>query len=635
MCGISGIIRKDGVSLREVVAMTDIVTHRGPDGVGYWLWDGGESYGQYYNESEATRDTIGVAALGHRRLSILDLSDAGRQPMSSPDGEHWIVHNGEIYNYIELRAELTRTGHQFKTGTDTEVILAAYREWGVDCFRRFNGMWAIGIIDLVKRVLILSRDHFGIKPLYTVSSPNLLLFASEIKQFFKTPWVRAVANSHAIAEYIDTGYDFPPATFFRDVTAFPPASFAEVPLSEPNRIQARTFWQPPETVYQGKRSDVIPRIRELFMDAVRIRLRSDVPVGVCLSGGLDSSSIYRSMQSLNGRDSINTFTAKYDDPRFDEVEFVRYLIDVLNGSNHFAQPTPQSFLQSVTSFIHHHDEPPGSLSMFAAWSVMEAAREHNVKVLLNGQGGDELFSGYWPAYYQFLSRRFSTPWIALRHIIGAVMPTGNYQLLKQVGSHFRVYRSRKMRSNREILAGPYRHHGYSLQENWADRFKEVSGREYRLHELTHIHLPRLLKWEDRNSMAFGVEGRYPFLDVPLAEFALSLSEEVNLHAGWNKYAFRKAMQGIIPKEIQWRKTKVGFETPQSEWIRSSLNKHFSEWSRSPSERIEEWVDLAALRSFTDELLGESSISKMDERHVLLMRLYYLDQWLQVFCVEAG
>jgi asparagine synthase (glutamine-hydrolysing) len=555
--------------------MNRLASHRGPDGEGYWTWDGQSKTGQFVeNRLVDQADSRGVFALGHCRLAILHLSEAGRQPMASKDRSVWIAFNGEIYNYLELRHELIQLGHTFTTGTDTEVILAAYGQWGTECFARFNGMWGLAIVDLRRPVVVLSRDRLGVKPLYIWAKHGALAFASEIKQFFVLPGVEAVVNMDAVSEYIDTGYEAPPATFFKDILAFPAGSWSQIPIEQPHHSAAQPFWFPEHLeATKVSQEEAIERTRSLFEDTVTLRLRSDVPVGVCLSGGLDSSSIFGQVQRLKNGQAKSTyaFSAAFHEAGFDERPYVKTVLDQWGGKTFYAFPRAETFLEEFDQFIYQHDEPPGSISQYASWCVMRLAREHGVPVLLNGQGGDELFSGYWPAYYLFLRQHATrSPLHVAKHLLGALLPGGNPMLVSQMLPHFRQYQHRSKRNNRALLRSHWSSAGFSLTRNWAQSAQQLEPAQYRLAEIRNVHLPRVLKWDDRNSMAFNIEARYPFLDYRLVEWAVSLPPEMNFRRGWNKLLLRHALCDILPPAVQWRRSKVGFETPQSVWIRTIL-----------------------------------------------------------------
>jgi asparagine synthase (glutamine-hydrolysing) len=635
MCGICGYVRPAGLAPSVVGRMVDRAAHRGPDGEAYWLWDGGEGRGRTVDDASALGGAAPVrAALGHKRLAIIDLSRDGQQPMRCADGSCWIVLNGEIYNYLELREELVRLGHQFRTRTDTEVVLAAWREWGPECFRRFNGMWGLAIVDLRRRTLTLSRDRLGVKPLYLWRGDGALVFCSEIKQLLDVPGFVPRANPDAVAEYVDTGYEAPPHTFFAGVTAFPPGCWATVSLDAPAEPAPRSYWEPealPPVELDEEAAQ--KKFRNLFNDAVRLRLRADVPVGTCLSGGLDSSAIFLQIALLQGGAPRHSFSALFDDARFDERRYVAEILARYHGVSHHVVPTPAMFTAAEDAFVYQHDEPPGSLSVFAAFCVMKLAREHAVPVLLNGQGGDELFGGYWPAYLLWLrSTLGSSPLSFARHVIGTLLPGGNQELFRQLLPHWRQYRTRQARANRGLLRDTLRDAGFTVNRNWAAEAQSLSPSAYRMSEIRRIHLPRLLKWEDRNSMAHGVEGRYPFLDYRLVEWAATIPPGLNFHRGWNKWVVREGLGELFPDAIRFRRDKIGFETPQAAWMTTALRPLFTHWVEDVSPRFADLVDVRALRDLAPEAVGHER-HRLDESQLLLLRLYFLDRWLRRFGVQ--
>jgi len=641
MCGICGWIDPSGLEIGRLVSMNRRGQHRGPDGEGYWLWSGGTGSGAFRRPEEVEgRPETGVTiGLGHRRLAILDLSDFGIQPMPSSDDEVWVVFNGEVYNYLELRTELAGHGHRFRTGTDTEVVLAAYRQWGTDCFARFNGMWAIVLVDTGRRKLVLSRDRLGIKPLYVWSRNGAFAFSSEIKQLLALPAVRAQANVDAVVEYLDTGYESPPDTFFRDIHAFKPGCWAEVGLDRVELPTPRPFWFPEETEpLDSDLADSTETVRGLFRDAVRLRLRSDVPVGVCLSGGLDSSAVFGQVQTLkDGRgEQTYAFSAAFEDPEYDERPYIRSVLDRFGGRGFATFPGPDGFWEDFSEFIYHHDEPPSVLSQYAAWCVMRLARSHRVPVLLNGQGGDELFTGYWSACYILLRSMIGrSPLRLLAQLGGAMLPGGNPQLITQILPHLKQYRHRRRRDSRAVLRNRWAGRGHTLDRNWAVTAQKLDPVSYKLHEIRWIHLPRLLKWDDRNAMAFGVEARYPFLDHRLLEFAVSIPSELNLHRGWNKYLIRRSLGEVLPPSITWRRDKVGFDTPQAKWIATSMAPSIREWLDKPSAQLLEIVEPARLREFGRRGIDSGSLHRMDESQKLLVRLMFLDRWFRTFDVDVA
>jgi asparagine synthase (glutamine-hydrolysing) len=365
-------------------------------------------------------------------------------------------------------------------------------------------------------------------------------------------------------------------------------------------------------------------------------LRSDVPVGVCLSGGLDSSAIFSRVQQLkSGLDkALYAFSAAFSEADIDERPYIKTVLDHCGGKGFYTFPTAEKFLADFDQFIYHHDEPPGSMSPYAAWCVMFLAREHRVPVLLNGQGGDELFSGYWPAYYLFLHQRVArSPLQVAQHLLGALLPGGNPTLITQIPSHLRQYRYRNTRQHRALLRSHWAASGFTLTNNWAQAAQRLEPAQYRVAEIRHVHLPRMLKWDDRNSMAFGVESRHPFLDYRLVEWAMTMPPEMNFRRGWNKLLLRQAFSDLFPPTIQWRRSKVGFDTPYAVWICTSLRPTIERWAQQPSERLQEIVEPSKLQKFATMLLALRNLHKMDERHKLLARLFFLDRWLELFKPE--
>jgi asparagine synthase (glutamine-hydrolysing) len=626
MCGISCLIGVDReIRGGELAAFNDAVAHRGPDGAGVAKFAFDSDRGLSPLPDSAERCDL---ALAHRRLSILDLSDAGAQPMFSDDAKLALTYNGEIYNYLELRSELESAGFTFKSDCDTEVALAAYQHWGTDCFRRFNGMWAMVILDIGKRNLVVSRDRFGIKPLHHYSGDGVLAFASEIKQIATLPGFAKRANPDACVAYLVNGYEIPPETFWSGVRAFPSASFAEIPLFPEDGkfdLSPRRFWSP-EDVELERRSEEewVDGLRERFYDSVRLRLRSDVPVGTCLSGGLDSSSIFKFISELSPEEGLSAFSACFDDPFADERTHMECVVKSISTCSHVKTfPTGEGFAADFDSLLRQHDEPFGSPSIYAQRQVMKSARESGVPVLLDGQGGDELFSGYWPTYFLFLNhlRSRGDVFSFLAHFAGAALPGGNGLLISESLRGFREYRKRS------AMKFPYaidkaKAAGFAEYASNYSKVMRMSPEEYRIHELIDLRLPRLLKWEDRNSMAFSIESRVPFLDVNLVEFILSMPCSMNMRSGWTKRIFRKAMNDKLPRSVCWRKDKKGFETPQDKWLRKgAMFKRLESWAAGMEHPVSDYITTPF-----DEIAATIDSGSYDTTS--MFRLFCLDEWLR-------
>jgi asparagine synthase (glutamine-hydrolysing) len=627
MCGIATLIRRSTpVDPASIDQMTSAVSHRGPDGAGTTFLtitaDGAR-------EIEAPGWADWQVALGHRRLAILDLSDAGRQPMSYR-GRLWITFNGEIYNYIELRRELERRGREFQSQTDTEVILAAYEQWGTDCFARFRGMWGLVLIDGPRRMAIVSRDRLGIKPVYFAKTRDLIGFASEIKQFASMPGVVLKPNEPVVRDYLWTGYEQPGQTFFAGITPLPEGTWQSIDLIGGEVSEPHEFWHPERIATEIVDADEAARLfREKLVESVSIHLRSDVPVGCALSGGLDSSAIAGCVKHLaNGSARpLETFSVIFPGCAIDEQPFANQVVEHCRCSPHFSTPTPDEFLDDLDRFLWIHDEPVGSLAQYACYALARLTRSCSVPVTLNGQGGDEILAGYWQSYFMHLrglfrsGRMLRLGWSFAR----AILPGGNSELVRQVPVMLGRYRARRSAAA-ELEREPSQPDHPSVASR-LDELLAMNEQERRVYEIRRLYLPRLLKWDDRNFMAFGVEGRYPFLDHQLIELALSFAPETLYARGWIKEPLRRGLEGILPESILRRRTKFGFETPQSEWLRGPLRPLLESWVKNDTP-IWSYAKRDKVRALCDEVWTRRTSG--DETGQSLMRLFLADRWLRVF-----
>ncbi len=618
MCGIAAIVNNSGLwKPEDLFRFTNAVAHRGPDGKGFSFFG---RDGEIIQESSDFR-----LGLGHRRLSIIDLSECGSQPMHIDGGDFTIVYNGEIYNYIEIHGELEKKGVKFTSHSDTEVLLKAYVEWGADCLSRFNGMWSFTIYDRRKGKLFISRDRIGVKPLYWWKNGGNLAIASEIKQFFSLPGFKKEINRKVLLSYLISGYENPPETFYEKVFAFPPGHFAEIDLVNPE-IKPRKFWFPEKIVpVEQSYSEIAAQISRKFSDAVRLRLRSDVPVGGCLSGGLDSSSIFIEMKKSSPGTTFSAFSSCFDDPSVDEQHFMRLVVENTHSQHIRTFPSAEDLAADFDKFLFHHDEPVGSVSMYAQFRVMQSARENKVPVLLDGQGGDELFSGYWPAYMLLMNRyRKTGRYLKIfSEICSAALPGGNPIFISEIGRNFREFRRRSYGVLPFSIRPELQSEIESMETlSWHKKALELPPEEYRKAEIFKIHLPRLLKWEDRNSMAFSIESRVPFLDVNLVELLLSVPPEMNMRRGWTKYLFRKAMSERLPDEICWRKDKKGFETPQEKWMNDGhFHNALLKWADEKEHPISDLI-----QDNFNEI--RRTLQEKDFNSTALFRLFCADKWLR-------
>lgn len=589
MCGITGIINfnKKPISFKTLVKMTEIVRHRGPDDQGIVVFNpkvsdgklGVVEYKKLRPEIEDKSRCGFSVGLGHTRLSIIDLSDRGHQPMSNRNGSLWIVYNGEIYNYLEIRTELISKGYTFRSDTDTEVIINAYQEWGPDCLSRFNGMWALAIWDRRRRSLFCARDRFGVKPFYYYLNENVFVFASEIKQILECEEYRRHPNEKIIYDYLVIGLeDHTSETFFKDIYQLRGGEYATVSLEKRTFEKKRFYNLSKVCVTKHKESEYYAEFKELFIDSVNLRLKSDVPVGSCLSGGLDSSavvSVGSALSKKNGDKPFNTFTACWDSEKIDERKYAEAVVASSGASGNYIYPSSEELAQDLAKLIWHQEEPFGSLSIFAQWSVMKAVRAKEIPVLLDGQGGDEVFLGYERYYAWFLMDLLKQAKFA-RFVSEMTLSAKNSKLTQKELILFYVYfnfnQVRALHLHRK--AKPYlkmdflRSYNISEQLNILRRIKTVL--DLQVSEIQEIQLSHLLKYTDRNSMAFSIENRLPFLDYRLVEFALGVPSEYKIRNGWTKNLIREGMWGIIPENIRMRKNKLGFEVPQTSLMQSVL-----------------------------------------------------------------
>lgn len=600
MCGISAIIGLDRpIDVRALVAMNGEVRHRGPDDEGYALFRGV----QWTPLAAAGLDTPpnvpllsrapldGMAdawvGLGHRRLSIVDLSAAGHQPMADAAGARWITYNGEIYNYLELRDELTHLGHRFHSASDTEVLLAAYAQWGSECLARLNGMFAFVIVDQARRQVFAARDRFGVKPLYYWVSPaGFLAIASEIKQFTVLPGWRALLNGPRAKDFLAFGLlDHTDETLFAGVRQLRGGEFFVVDADAPLTCTPRRWYTLAPRGGHSTFVDAAEALRAALVDSVRIRLRADVPVGSCLSGGLDSSSIVMIANDLlRGHAAAalqRTFSARAEDSRLDEGHHIAAVAERLSVANAQVTPALEPLFELLPRLTWHQDEPFGSSSIYAQWLVFALASREGVRVVLDGQGADELLAGY----HGFLGARFADllfrgrlvalldEFVSTRRTLG--LPLGRLlQYLASAALPTSIAARLRQRVGRPS----------GIDEHWLDLGKLGAGgtdrgtapiaRQRGIAAMSRAQLldgglPMLLHWEDRDSMAHSVEARLPFLDYRLVELALGFPDEFKLARGVTKRVLRAAMHTDLPPQVRDRRDKIGFATSESLWLRAA------------------------------------------------------------------
>jgi asparagine synthase (glutamine-hydrolysing) len=600
MCGIAGQYCFEGgrPDRRILAAMSERLAHRGPDGEGMHI-------------SEST-------GLVHRRLAIIDLSPDGLQPMTNEDSSLWLVFNGEIYNFVELREELAKKGHTFYSKSDTEVILHAYEEWGHDCLARFNGMWAFALWDERKQELFCARDRFGIKPFYYTTVGGSFLFASEIKALLVHPDAGNTPDDKMLCTYLAWGVqDHCRRTMFDGILQIEPGHAL---------IVTRDGIQPPFRYWgvkvnpeiRGTENDdvIAAHLRELLLEAARIHLRSDVAVGTCLSGGIDSSTLVVLINTLirsEAPESVGarqkTFSVVFSDKKFDESRYIDEVVAATGVDADRTEPAPDQLWEDIDRLVYLQDEPFGSLSIYAQYCVMRLAAK-KVKVVLDGQGADELLAGYLGyqgSYIRDLLRTYQ--WVtALSEIVGSLKEHRDFFHSAWQQLHVRKTRRGLLKCIPETI------------DRYQGTLDEVLHRE-----LLSTNLPALLHYEDRNSMGFSLESRVPYLDVRLAGYIASLPLSQKIRAGVTKVSLRRAIRGKIPESVRCRRDKMGFVTPEECWMKTGLRPFMLEIFSSKSFKSRPYWDADAVaQDYLAFLDGRSTYSPE------IWRIACAELWMRKF-----
>lgn len=566
MCGFAGMLCIDGRPADQAIVrrMTEVIRHRGPD-------DSGEYF-------------FGPVGLGFRRLSILDLTPSGHQPMSTPDARFTIVFNGEIYNYRELRRELEAAGHVFRSTGDTEVLLHAYLQWGSDCLSRLNGMWAFLIHDQVRHVVFGSRDRFGIKPLFMYRDREYVLFASEIKAIRASGLLQGDVNWPIAADFLlRKRLDRTRETFWSKVEQIPPGSAFE--LAQDGAYKEWGYWQVDCTESETI-TDPAGQFAELFEDAIRLHMRSDVPVGVHLSGGLDSTSIICAAARERAREGTSRplMAFAYMAEEYDETSYINDTLQQTGARLTKLQSDPVRFWSSLNELMWFQDEPFHSIYLLVAYELMRLTAANGIKVVLNGQGADETLAGY-PNYFRDYWNsllRAGQPGEAWAEIGRYADVHGGSRVSKfaQQGKHLLQGSLARCGAYRRVSAWSRRRQ--LAQDDWFNpRLQELVPliesevaptdlNSSLLHSIVCEPLPLYLRLEDRNSMAHSIEARVPFLDHRLIEFAFALPSNWRMRGPWNKYLLREAMRGRIPESVRARPEKFGFPVPVRDWMAKAL-----------------------------------------------------------------
>lgn len=628
MCGIAGIISKNSKERsKEIVHMSDIISHRGPDGYGY-----------YHSDS---------FSFGHRRLSIIDLTSHGAQPMEYMD-RYVITYNGEVYNYIEIKNELLEKGYHFSTDTDTEVIMAAYDYWGKNCLDHFNGMWAFALFDKERNVIFCARDRFGVKPFYYAQLNEKFVIASEIKQFTVLADWKAVANKQRLYDFLMFSgiHDHTNETLFLDVFQLRGGEAFEYDLIQHSYEIYR--WYNIENKTNNKIvefDEAKQRFKELINDSVRLRMRSDVKVGSCLSGGLDSTSIVCLMNELlrkTGNDGKQeTVSSCFNINQVDERLYIDEVIEKTGVKSHRVFPSFDNF-REIDKIVWHQDEPFGSTSIYAQWSVYEEARKQNITVMLDGQGADEYLAGY-SSFHRIYFREL----LMTYKFIKLVSAIKNYQLryhdyyvspfrdllqmiISQVVSTkiferiFAIAKKTKKDNSPKWIKMEYCDDG-KLKQITKSSIHSVLLQSQT--ELLYTSLPKLLHHQDRDSMAHSVESRVPFLDYRLIEFVIALPTDYKINNSITKYILRESLKNLIPAKIVNRFDKLGFATPETIWMKEN-NAIFRQELSEACNRLQEFIDKKHVLARFDRMLSHNTID-----HSIFWRIICVGRWIKVFDVK--
>lgn len=626
MCGIAGCyhVNKE-VDHDRFEEMVDIISYRGPD-----------DRGTFYE---------GNLALGHRRLSIIDLSEAGHQPFVSNDDRYVIVYNGEIYNYKELRTELKDKGFVFRTETDTEVLLASYDHWGSECVKHFNGMWAFAIYDRRENKLFLSRDRFGVKPLYYYHKDGTFIFASEEKQIIKMTGQRFKVNRPRLMEYMMRGvHDHTEETMFLDIMQLRGGCSMVFDLNDNSKTISRYFRLDYIAESAESFEEAAADFRKCFEDSIRLRLRADVPVGYCLSGGLDSSSIVCMADKIIKNDGLDvhqeSISSCFDDPRYDEREYINEVLANTDVKGNEIFPQGSNVLDDLDDVLWHMDEPFGSTSMYAQWNVFKGAKEHGLTVMLDGQGADEQLAGYTGFYSVIFAeylRKFRFG--RFRHELNCYKKL-RASTEKYVNSNkiiiealISAYLPRKLQKFGKIhmfylkQGLPFEPEDIKKTIYGIDLYPANDSRQYILDQLK-CNLAMLLHYEDRNSMAHSIESRVPFMDPFLAECAFKMPIDHKLRNGITKYVVREGLKDVLPDKIRNRYSKLGFVTPEDQWINNDPAAFRREIEQA-AEALSPLLKKDTVMTWYDRI--EGNVRRMD---FMPWRIICAGHWVKLFDLEV-
>jgi asparagine synthase (glutamine-hydrolysing) len=612
MCGIAGIVDPAGIDRVVLDRMRDVMVHRGPDDAG-----------------SIALDSAGLAS---RRLAIIDISPDGHQPMTY--GPFTITYNGEIYNYLELRAELEQLGHRFVSQSDTEVVLHAYAEWKGSCLERFNGMFAFAIWDDHAGELFAARDRFGERPFFYTTVGTSFIFASELKSLFEYPGLRPEPNNSAIFRFLAFAQlTMPEESFFTNIKRLPAAHSLRW---NSRTISVSRYFALSRDELSIPYEAAVEEFRELFRDSVRLRLRSDVPVGSSLSGGVDSSSIVSMVSKVSPDQRRMSFSARFRGFHLDEGRFIDDVVRCANVESHAVFPTDSDLADDLEALVYCQEEPFTSSSIYAQWRVMKLANAHGIKVLLDGQGADELLGGY-PAYSTsfFMSSVRERPTTFLREITGWRSKHGLQRSRVLGGLWMGGYPAIAAPAVERLAARMYRRDVAMVNPEFAHAHANMwhpprhSGLDsFRAALLTTQQvsiLPGLLRYADRNAMAHSVEVRLPYLDHRLADFAFRLPASYKIHNGVTKRILRDAVADLLPESVSSRVDKVGFVTPEAQWMRGGFRELMADVIHSHRFR-----QRAVFAPRAVEQLWREHESGLHDHSSATWRALVLELWFEAF-----
>jgi asparagine synthase (glutamine-hydrolysing) len=591
MCGVNGFFVNNKIEGRALGStlkkMNKAIAHRGPDDEGLVFFNENNALPLFTEDThaESIQNTFPYApfkslkdvdldiyhgGFAHRRLSIIDLSALGHQPMCSANKNLWITFNGELYNYLELREKLKQLGCSFFSDSDTEVVLKSFEYWGENCLQHFNGMFAFAIYNINEKKIFAARDRLGVKPFYYSIREGVFAFSSEVKGLLKSFETPPSLNEKAVFEYfVNDKIEQKTPQFFKQVSELEAGHAFWFNLKDFTLKSFRYFRGEPNEMHESE-TQILSRLEELLHQSVKQRLRADVPVGVCLSGGVDSSIIATKVKDILPNNELNFYTAAYHNPEFDESKYAGILVDNERINWHKVYPESKSLLSNLETFIHALDLPIWSTSTFAQFCVMQKVKGTGIKVVLSGQGGDELFGGYPHYIPSFVQEQLG---FGFNNTFGL-----NKDYFKQFAKAKARRQIEKWLPNKK-LAALYQKKNPEITLLNHDFFNHFAGEfqsslkyfstlnEHLAYDLDNEVLKRYLRCEDRCSMYFSVESRTPFSDdFALINYALSIPSELKIKDGYSKYILRKAFEGKIPESVLWRKDKMGYVTPNRKWI---------------------------------------------------------------------